>query len=75
MESESYVTLFLVIKLSKNSFNLNTARIKHDYPFILIDTCALHTKCKKWFHRMCKNTLEKVLMDAVEADWFCPSCQ
>ena len=38
MESESYVTVFLVIKLSKNSFNLNTARIKHGYPFALIDT-------------------------------------
>ena len=38
MESESYVTLFLVIKPSKNSFNLNTARIKHGYPFALIDT-------------------------------------
>ena len=38
MESESYVTLFLVIKPSKNSFNLNTARIKHGYPFVLIDT-------------------------------------
>ena len=29
MESESYVTLFLVIKPSKN-----TARIRHGYPFI-----------------------------------------
>ena len=38
MKSESYVTLFLVIKPSKTSFNLNTARIKHDYPFVLIDT-------------------------------------
>ena len=37
MESGSYVTLFLAIKLSKNSFNLNAARIKHGYPFAFID--------------------------------------
>ena len=33
------------------------------------------TKCKKWYQRMCENIPEKVLMDAVEADWFCSSCQ
>ena len=38
MKSESYVTHFLVIKPSKNGSNLNTARIKHGYPFALIDT-------------------------------------
>ena len=38
MESESYVTNFLVTKPSKNSFNLNTARIKHGDSFVLIGT-------------------------------------
>ena len=38
MENESYVTLFLVIKPSKTSFNLNKIHIKRDYPFVLIDT-------------------------------------
>ena len=77
MESESYVTLFLVIKLSKNSFNSNTARIKHCYLFVLIDTWHMVecTKCKKWYYQMCENVPEKVLMDAVEADWLCFSCQ
>ena len=58
MESESYVTLFLVIKLSKNSFNLNTVRIKHGYPFVLIETWWSaqnvrngFTKCVNGSHR------------------------
>ena len=42
MESESYITLFLVIKPSKNSFNLNTARIKHGYPFAFIAHGGVH---------------------------------
>ena len=39
-------------------------------------TClGADVKCTKWYHWMCENIPEEVLMDAVEDDLFCSSCQ